>query len=419
MRRGYVLSEGGGFMKRIFAVLDSLAFLTLATFITPAAIAQTTPAVPTVTGTLEGPRTAIFSSPENSCDSNDVPDAMPRAFRDYTGTIHFSSASSELFQSLGPTLETLQHSCDRAFKSANDPNPADYNDEEWLDSFFTLDGKNIAVLAHTEYHGWAVQGECNVQGNNQYSACEYDSDTFHLSSDGGYHFTTPLPPGNFVAGFPYQYQIDDGPMGYSVDSNMIELGGWYYAVATDVSWPPNCSGGSGSNPCLVPYGGAPLRTQNVFDPASWRAWGGSDFSVSFADPYAGPVSHPEEHVYEPVPYMIYINGIYLYKTSGLVVAALWDYWDGALGTPGLYLTTSTDMIHWTKPTLFVTRNDLMANDPKGNFLYVYFSLIDPNAPDLNFSVIGDEPYLYFVRLDNNNSSKRVLYRQRVKLTLNQ
>jgi len=404
-------------MRPHLSVLRSLALIAIlaAHFQATSQVAAT----PTITGTLEGTRTTIFESPQDSCNANDVPDAMSRAFRDYTGTVHFSSASSELFQSLGPTLETVQHSCEHAFDSANDSNPADFNDEEWLDSFYTFDGRTIASLAHTEYHGWAIQGECNVQGNNQYSACEYDSDTYHVSTDGGYHFRTPKPPTNFLAGFPYEYEIDDGPMGYSVDTNIIEFGGWYYAVATDVSWPPNCSGQSGPNRCLVPDGGAPLRTQNVFDPGSWRSWNGADFSVSFADPYLSPVSHPEEHIYVPVPYMIYVNAINVFQSANIVVATLWDYWDSALGTPGLYLTTSTDLIHWTKPTLVVTRNELMADDPKGNWLYVYFSLIDPAAPDLNFSIVGNEPYLYFVRLNSLNSEERVLYRQKIKLTLNQ
>src|SRR6202023_673030 len=101
--------------------------------------------------------------------------------------IHFVSASSDMFQSLGPTLESLQRDCEPAFRSANDPNPANFNDQVWLECFFPFAGKTIAALSHTEYHGWAIQGECNVQGNNQYSQCEYDSDTYHLSSDGGFH----------------------------------------------------------------------------------------------------------------------------------------------------------------------------------------------------------------------------------------
>jgi len=103
----------------------------------------------------------------------------------------------------------------------------------------------------------------------------------------------------------------------------------------------------------------------------------------------------------------------------LVVATLWDYWDNELGPPGLYLTTSSDLVNWTKPKLVVTVAQLKAQDPKGSFLYAYFSLIDPNAQDLNFSTIGSHPYLYYVRLNNNNVYDRVLFRQQIKLTLSQ
>ena len=406
-------------MKRIFPVLSVFA---LASALIVVSQAQNAPAdnlaskTPTVRGSLDGPRTPVFVTPRDSCDPNDVPDSMARAFRDYAGTVHFATASSQLFQSVGPTLETVEHGCEPAYSSENDTNPADFNDQVWLSSFYTLDGKNIAVLAHTEYHGWAIQGECNVQGNDEYSACEYDSDTFHVSQDGGYHFHTPEVPGNFLAGFPYPYVIDDGPMGYSVDTNIVNYGGWFYAVATDYSWPPNCSGTTGANACLVQSGGAPLRTQDVFEQRSWRSWSGKDFSVSFADPYAGPVRHPEEHVYTSVPYMEYVNAIGVYQPLNVVVATLWDYWDNALGPPGMYLTTSTDLVHWTTPTLVVTVKDLLSEDPQGSWLYAYFSLIDPDAPDRNFSVIGEHPYLYYVRLDNNNSQDRVLFRRRVSIT---
>jgi hypothetical protein len=82
----------------------------------------------------------------------------------------------------------------------------------------------------------------------------------------------------------------------------------------------------------------------------------------------------------------------------------------------MYLTTSTDLVHWTQPTLVVTVSALLSEDPKGNWLYAYFSLIDPDAPDLNFSVIGNHPYLYYVRLDTNNAENRVLFRRRVSIT---
>jgi hypothetical protein len=409
-------------MSRLLPLLCPLLLTAVAAAQTATQTHSTaTPSTPTITGTLVGPRTAVFTTPQDSCMPNDIPDAMARAFRDYTGTIHFITASTDLFQSLGPTLDSLQRSCEPAYRSANDTNPAHFNDQVWIDSFFTFDGKNIAAPSHTEYHGWAITGECNVEGNNQYSACEYDSDTYHQSNDGGYHFESFEAPANFVAGVPYKYEIGRGPLGYSVDTNVVEFGGWYYAVATDWTWPPNCSGTTGPHRCRVPSGGSPIRTKNVFDPASWRGWNGTDFSLTFADPYSGPVSRPEQHVYSPVPYMGFINAINVYggsQSANLVVATLWDYWDGALGPPGLYLTTSADLLHWSKPTLVVTVKELSAHDPKGSFLYAYFSLLDPSAPDLNFATIGDHPYLYYVRLNNNNVYDRVVFRQQVKLTLN-
>jgi len=404
-------------MRRLLPILCGWVLIAaLATQSARNAYGQAADSTPTITGALDGSREAVFETPRDSCTADDIPDAMARAFRDYAGTVHFVTASSDMFQSLGPTLESLQHSCEAAYQSANDPNPADFNDQVWLDSFYTIDGKTIAALSHTEYHGWAHPGECHSQN---YGECEYDSDTYHLSNDGGYRFESFKAPKNFVAGVPYQYRIDRGPMGYSVDTNVVEFGGWYYAVATDWTWPPNCSGQTGPHRCLVPTGGAPIRTTDVFDPASWRGWNGTEFSLSFVDPYPGPVSHPEEHVYTPVPYMGFVNAINVYQSANMVVATLWDYWDNELGPPGLYLTTSTDLVNWTKPTLVVTLAELSANDPKGSWLYAYFSLLDPAAPDLNFSIIGDHPYLYYVRLDNNEVYHRAVFRQRVKLTLNQ
>jgi hypothetical protein len=406
-------------MKHLHIVLCILAMMAVS--VAQSALeanSPATPTTPTITGALEGSRVAVFQTPHDSCFASDISDAMARAFRDSTGTIHFVSASSDLFQSLGPTLESLQHSCQPAYLSANDTNPADFNDQVWLDSFYTFDGNKIAALSHTEYHGWAIQGECNVQGNNQYTYCEYDSDTYHQSNDGGYHFESFQAPSNFLAGVPYKYEVGRGPLGYSVDTNIVGYGGWFYAIATDWTWPLNCSGTTGPHRCRVPAGGAPIRTRDVFDPSSWRGWNGKDFSLTFVDPYLRPVNRPEEHVYTPVPYMGFVNAINVYPSANIVVATLWDYWDGALGPPGLYLTTSTDLLHWTKPTLVVTVKELSAHDPKGSWLYAYFSLIDPDAPDLNFSILGDHPYLYYVRLDNNNASHRVLFRQRIKLTLN-
>jgi hypothetical protein len=80
------------------------------------------------------------------------------------------------------------------------------------------------------------------------------------------------------------------------------------------------------------------------------------------------------------------------------------------------LTTSTDLVHWIKPALAITRDQLLQKEPDGNWSYSYLSLIDPKSTDPNFSTITDNPYLYYVRSDENHGPyKRVLFRQRIKL----
>jgi hypothetical protein len=371
--------------------------------------------IPTIKGVLDGSRSVVFDTATESCELIDIPDAPARAFRDYTGTVHMVASHYIMRQSLGPTLESAKHICDVVYNSAHDPNPADYNDATWLDSFYSLDGKEIVALGHMEYHGWEHPGECHSQ--NYTAACWYNADTFHLSHDGGYHYESFKAPANYVVGLPFKYAVGAGPEGYSVDTNILKVGELYYAMATDWNWPPNCTP-TGPKHCLVPFGGSPIRTSNLLDVTSWRGWNGTDFSVSFADPYLGPVDDPEAHVYTPVPYMYYVNAINIHEPSGLFVATLWDPWNTAYGPEGLYLSTSTDLVSWTQPRLVVTQAALLAKEPKGNWSYAYFSLLDPNSNDANFSGIGDNPYVYYVRSDDDHGPYvRVLYRQPVKLTL--
>jgi hypothetical protein len=195
------------------------------------------------------------------------------------------------------------------------------------------------------------------------------------------------------------------------------LGGWYYAMVTTWTRPLNCTGQTGPHRCLT-SGGSPIRTTDVFEPSSWRGWNGKDFSVSFVDPYPGPVEHPQSHVYTPVPYMDVVTAINIFQSSNLVVATLWNPWTTEYGRKGLYLSTSTDLVNWTKPTLVATLDQFLAQEPKGNWSYSYFSLIDSAAPDMNFSMIGDHPYLYYERIDNTRSAQ-VLFRQGIELTLKQ
>lgn len=368
-----------------------------------------------VKGFLEDNRVAVFESPRQSCDPEDIPDTMARAFRDFHGTVHLLASHSVLRQSLGPALTQVRHSCQVAYRSVHDPDPAHHNDSAWLDSFYTMDGKNIVALAHVEYHGWEHPGMCHSE---KPAACEFDADSLFLSSDGGYHFERGRAEPNYF-GIPYRYQVDKGPAGYSVDTNIVKAGEFYYAMVTASSWPPGCVTEPGSRQCLVPSGGVPIRTSNLLDISAWRGWDGKDFAISSVDPYGAEVGDPRKHVLTPVEYMDFVTGLNVYQPADLFVATLWDGWDNRFGPQGLYLSTSKDMIHWTRPTLVVTQAQLLAEEPPGHWSYAYFSLLDPASGDANFSTMNDQPYLYYVRMDNDHSPEaRILFRQRIRLALN-
>lgn len=144
---------------------------------------------------LEGKRVEAFDTRKDSCEEIDIPDAAARAFRDYKGTIHLISSHYITRAALGSTLESAKHDCQVVYNSAHDANIADFNDPTWLNAFHNVDGKKIVAVGHMEYHGWEHPGMCKVK--TETAACWYNVGRFNISEDGGYHFTRPVPPGNY------------------------------------------------------------------------------------------------------------------------------------------------------------------------------------------------------------------------------
>jgi hypothetical protein len=363
---------------------------------------------------LEGPAVAAFDTARDSCELIDIPDAPARAFRDDRGVVHLIASHYVTRAELGPTLETARHNCQVVFRSARDGNVAHFNDYTWLDAFSSVDGKKVVALGHMEFHAWETPGMCASKTDTV--SCWYNAESFNLSEDGGYHFAQPKPPANYFLSLPAKYVPNRGPEGYSIDTGIVKSGPWFYASVYSWAWPPNCGTGKGTQPCLVPDATCPIRTANILDPASWRGWDGKDFTVTFVDPYRDPLANPAAHVCTPVPYLDFSNGISYHPASHLFVATLWNQGSAPWGPQGVYFTTSPDFIHWSKPALALTQNQMLRREPKGNWSYAYFSLIDPKSDDPSFSTIGDTPYLYYVRNDGDHPPyQRVLFRQRVKL----
>jgi hypothetical protein len=373
------------------------------------------PVDPPTPDLLDGPRAAAFDTSKESCEQIDVPDAAARAFKDYKGTVHLIASHYVTRAGLGSSLETVKHNCQIVYKSPHDGNIANFDDATWLNAFYNIDGKKIVALGHMEYHGWEHPGMCASKTDT--AACWYNVDTYYLSEDGGYHFTRPEPPANYFLSLPYKYQVNQGPEGYSVDANIVKVGEWYYDEVYSWAWPPNCGAGKGQKPCLVPDGSCAIRTANILDASSWRGRDGKDFTVEFVNPYRAAESKPQSHVCTTVPYLDYSTGINYHSASHLFVATLWNQGSASWGPVGLYFTTSPDFIHWSKPELAMTQNQMLKREPEGNWSYGYFSLIDPKSTDSSYMTITDNPYLYYVRMDGNHPPyQRILFRQKIKLS---
>ena len=75
---------------------------------------------------------------------------------------------------------------------------------------------------------------------------------------------------------------------------------YYYYATVEAGW------GQGSSAVGQPDGACLMRTHDLTDPSSWRAWDGAEFNVSLAvNPYLDPTLVPSEHICKPVTHMTY------------------------------------------------------------------------------------------------------------------
>lgn len=357
--------------------------------------------VPTPSGRVIGPGQVIFDT-RNSCEQIDIPDAPARAFRDYQGTVHLIASHYVVRAMIGPSLDQLSHNCRVVYRSPKDTDASHFQDNNWLYSFYSTDGRRIAALVHSEYDADEIPGMCATP--KEPTNCWWNTVTFAESLDGGYSFEVPAPPQNLVAALPYRYVVGNraSAYGYFAPTNMMKVGKFYYSLINQWSYQAQKGGA-----CLI-------RTSDVFNPQSWRAWDGKGFYIHFADPYRGTTAKPEEHVCEPVLDVAADSLLHHPRSGNFIVTELIP--DDRFGPAGFYIQASHDLKHWSKPSLLVGFNDLLAADGPGHWTYAYVSLLDPTSSDRNFSTVSDTPYVYYVRFDADHPPyARVLFRCQIKL----
>lgn len=307
----------------------------------------------------------VFNWGGDKCENEDIPDAPARAFVDDEGNVQLIASHKKTRRRIGPNLDEVRHSCDVIFNSDHDSNPRKYNDREWLTAPYTLDGRNIYALIHTEYQGWEHD---NCHSSNLMN-CWWNSINLASSTNSGRSYSHSRPPSHNILNSPIDYNPDNtqGPIGFFQPTKIVSKDGFYYVLITQHT--PD-------------WGHCLMRTNNLADPQSWRLWDGSGFNA--------PVGQTRCQNLSPSPpgYDLSYN-TYLGKYISLCC-----HWGSAC-----YYSLSDDLIHWGEWV------NLFPEAPRPHPEYCMFSsLIQPGDPTRNFEQTGRSPWLYYLNCGDGKCS---------------
>jgi hypothetical protein len=351
----------------------------------------------------------VFDYSEDHCRSDPfhIPDAPVRAFRDERERVQLILASRHTRRMLGQDLDSVavEAGCAVILPSHEREDHTTYDNLEWITATFTSDGRTVHALVHNEYHGWEYSPDCKSE-----RACWLNAITLATSTDAGASYSHAPPPEHRVATFPHRYAPNTGPLGYFMPSNIVEREGSYHALLRTFNGPPEAP----AYPALR-RGNVLIATDDLADPTSWRAWDGSTFGVSFADPYHEEVE-PGRHAPVPVsvdpprdgrprPAVAYGAGemtesltFNTHFGKYLLAGVSWKPREPS-GEPiwGVYYSLSSDLIEWSERRLLVAAHPyyLPVTDPARPHAILYPAVLDPRSPDRNFGTTGRVNQLYF------------------------
>jgi hypothetical protein len=350
---------------------------------------------------ITGKPEIIFDSAHDGCEAIDVPDINPRAYRDDEGhvvmfALHFINRALR-----GPDLDHLKLDCRVALTSPFDPDPAHYDDRNYIAATWTRDGRDVEALVHHEYH---ADDHASCAGKTGL-ACWYNSVLAYRSHDGGSSFAKDHPL--VVASAPFGEAVEQGRhRGFFNPSNIFSDGTYEYVFAATTGWQDQ------------PFGACLFRTMQPTDPASWRAYDGRAFSIRYADPYASPAAAPKPCA--PVgPFVFPVGAVVRDQASSRWIAVFQAARnDGAFPVDGFYYASSTDLLHWSEARLLFAAKTLFSDlCTAGPSVIAYPSLLDPHAKGRNFDDLGDDAYLYFtlIKVDHCKTGQRLLMRQKIAI----
>jgi hypothetical protein len=333
---------------------------------------------------ITGPMQVVYDWSTQRCAPDDFPDMPIRPFRDAQGNVQVNRSRPNNMRFVGPNLNSIKPLCNVTLKSALDSDPSHYNYQTWIQAPYTEDGKTVYAIVHDEHN-------CQDFGDQN---CSYWNMAFAVSTDGGATFHIPTSPGNLVASTPYKYEPGAGMYGLLGGSNIVKgKDGLYYMLVLNKEYKK-----AEQHTCL-------LRTNNLSDPSSWRAWDGKGFNMTLIDPYTATGFQPSEHDCPAVDTDIHqLDGMsesLIYDTylNRYVAVSLNVTFVGNRTVWGIAYDLSDDLIHWDNRKVLIPIELSTFTGAGGPDGAGYAILLDPNSPSRNFETAGKTAYIYFTRFN--------------------
>ncbi|MCL4795789.1 MAG: hypothetical protein KJZ84_14605 [Bryobacteraceae bacterium] len=350
----------------------------------------------------------------------DLPDVQARAMRQRDGTLVLYSGNAPVSYAMkGSGFHDLRRDCEPVLVSGDQPSAHSFANQEWLLAIYR-EGGLVHGLVHNEYHD-PVAPNCKPGVTDPSNLCWYNAITYTVSADDGKTFRAPAAPERVVAALPAPWDPNRGvtrpgsqpsPHGYFTPSNIVPGGdGYYYSLFFSI---PNPERPAERGVCL-------MRTAELSDPSSWRAWDGRSFGLTMWSPYArdgapSPTGLPPcafvdqrtiGDLHGSLTYNAYL-GRWLLVGSGVRMV-------NRQTVCGTYFSTSVDMLNWAAPQLLLPGKlphppCAEPGQPDGSLIYP--SLIDHADDSPNFENTGQTPHLYYVRW--NQGLNRDLLRRLVR-----
>lgn len=355
---------------------------------------------------VTGDEEVVFDWTTDRCEDLNIPDIAARAFRDANEQVQLTIGHFVGYRMIGPDLNSVQSDCSAPINTSDlDPDPAMFNDAEWIGGLYTEDGQTIYAIIHNEYRGHMHNAERPGQcPSGDYLTCLDTSLTMAISTDGGasYHDIAE-PPNHLAATLPYVFNDQGVPSGLRQPSNILKGPDGYFYVFSNVSDYPETPGD------FPPQWACVMRTDNLDDPSSWRYWDGSGFNAVFVNPYVEAVGPDAPKCAPPkdpdlaaglVESVTYNTVLEKYVAVGISnhptdPEPMW----------GVYYSTSDDLIDWSQRKLLIELPIVASvTNPDTDMLYAFPVLLDPDSPSRNFDTTDDQFYLYITHEHNGGGS---------------